>query len=184
MTQPIAPSHPLHRWFSGLVENAMYAEVGMVDPGVTEYLADLLTQFIHADRIFALKTVEGRSIDQVADMLAASAESLPNAPAAAKQCMVHRHIGDFTLFWTGVFPENLRRLCSRSRKDHMIDYFQQGKKSYAIASELCAESTRPPASLLRRLSDKFEYCVHGLGLVREEVRSCALAPGMTKAVWM
>ena len=46
----------------------------------------------------------------------------------------HRHIGDFTLFWTGVYPEMLRRLQSLLSKDRFVDYCEQGKRSYYIAS--------------------------------------------------
>ena len=33
---------------------------------------------------------------------------------------------------------------------------------------------RGPASLLRRLSDQFEFCVYGLGVVRREVRAYSM----------
>ena len=46
---------------------------------------------------------------------------------------VHRHIGDFTLFWTGLYPEMLKRLRSAFLRDSFIDYCEQGKRLY-IAS--------------------------------------------------
>jgi len=169
MAQTLSTEHPLHRWFSGLVENALYSEVGLCDPALADYLSVLLVDFIHMDRIFPFRDDFGRPIAQIADMLSMTQS---HAPAATREAIVHRHIGDFTLFWTGIYPENLKRLCARDHRDHFIDYFRQGKRSYAIASELSAENTAPPASLLRRLSDHFEYCVYGLGAVRREVRAC------------
>jgi hypothetical protein len=182
MTNAILTNHPLHRWFAGLVQDAMYTGVGLADPAVVDYLAELLTEFIHTDRIFVLHDENGRPINQVTDMLAATVHDA-TLSSAARDRIVHRHIGDFTLFWTGIYPENLKRLCARDRKDHFIDYFRQGKRSYAIASELSAESTRPAASLLRRLSDCFEFCVHGLGIVRQEVRTCAAETSDRRPDW-
>lgn len=170
MTPKISSDHPLHRFFSGLVEHAMYTEVGLCDPAVVDYLAHLLTRFIHKDAIFAIHDDAGRPLDQIADMLERTASEAARSHAA-RDLAVHRHIGDYALFWVGVFPENLKRLCARDRKDYMIDYFRQGKRSYAIAAELAEDSSRPPGELLARLSERFEYCVMGLGRVREHVRT-------------
>lgn len=170
MRSAIPTNHSLHRWFSGLVQDAMYSGVGVGDPGVVDYLAELLVGFIHTDRIFALRDDVGRPIDQVADMLATTVVD-PSLPRASRERVVHRHIGDFTLFWTGVFPEALQRLCDRHHRDYMLDYHRQGKRSYAIASDLTPEDGRPPGSVLRRLSEQYECCVQGLGLVRQEVRA-------------
>ncbi|MGB0716321.1 MAG: hypothetical protein ACPGXK_10610, partial [Phycisphaerae bacterium] len=46
-------------------------------------------------------------------------------------------------------------------------FVSQGKKSYAIVSELADEEDVLPASLFRDLSEDFEYCLYGLGLVRK-----------------
>jgi hypothetical protein len=81
---------------------------------------------------------------------------------------VHRHIGDFTLFWTGLYPEALKRLRSALRKDHFIDYCEQGKRSYYIASTFEDDPYREEAPVLRRLSAQFELCAYGLGQVRRE----------------
>ena len=53
------------------------------------------------------------------------------------------------------------------RKDHLLDYLQQGKRSYRIASEYDDEPYREEAPVLRRLSDEFELCSVGLQQVRK-----------------
>jgi hypothetical protein len=80
---------------------------------------------------------------------------------------VHRHIGDFTLFWTGVYPEVVDTL-RRGNKDALIDYQQQGKRAYWIASTIPVEKETPPADVLKRLSEQFDLCVYGLGEVRRQ----------------
>jgi hypothetical protein len=97
--------------------------------------------------------------------------------------MFHRHVGDFTLFWTGIYPENLRRMRRRQSPDALISYFEQGKRSYDLASQLSDDETRPPARVLRRLSDDFEYVVYGLGLVRRQWEQSDNGPAAQDAIW-
>ena len=82
------------------------------------------------------------------------AEGMP--PAGRTRREVHRHIGDFTLFWTGVYPEAVSRLRSVLSRDFFIDYCEQGKRSYYIASTFEDDAYREEAPVLRRLSEDFE----------------------------
>jgi hypothetical protein len=162
---PLPQTNPLRRWLTGLVENTFNAEVGLCDPAVLAYISELLTEFIHIERINQVADGSGRQIEDLAELLC-QAEA-PTAAADARRRELYRHIGDFTLFWTGVYPENLRRMHRRQSCDDLLDYFEQGKRSYAIASQLGSETAEPPSFVLQALSDGFEYCVYGLGLVRK-----------------
>jgi hypothetical protein len=156
--------HPLRRYFSGLTEHAFVDNLGMADPRLIDYLSLLLARFVHMNDHLRLKVGADRTIEQVADMLV-EASALP----AGRTCReVHRHIGDFTLFWTGVYPEALKRLRSLLRKDHFIDYCEQGKRSYWIASTYDGDAYADEAPVLRRLSEQFELCAWGLSQVRKE----------------
>ena len=82
---------------------------------------------------------------------------------------VHRHIGDFTLFWAGLFPEALRRTPPAHGNDQFLDYCQQGKRAYHIASQIEVEPVDDaPPQVLERLSVEFEMCAYGLREVRRE----------------
>ena len=94
------------------------------------------------------------------------AQALPPGGRTSRE--VHRHIGDYTLFWTGLYPEALKRLRSVLRKDHFIDYCEQGKRSYYIASTFEDDRFRDEAAVLRRLSEEFELVAYGLNQVRRE----------------
>jgi hypothetical protein len=95
--------------------------------------------------------------------MVAEAESA-NDEERRREC--HRHVGDFTLFWTGVYPEALGRLQGTASPDCLISYQQQGKRSYYLASILSTADDR--GGVLRRLSDQFELCAFGLSRVRRE----------------
>jgi len=159
------PDHPLRRLFAGLTEHTFIHTLGLADPRLTDYLSELLSRFIHFDALYRLHNTGGKRLEEVADMML-EAESMP--PEGRTRREVHRHIGDFTLFWTGVYPEALRRLRSVLKKDHFVDYCEQGKRSYYIASTFEEEPYREQATVLRRLSQEFELCAYGLNQVRRE----------------
>lgn len=160
----VGPNHPLRRLFAGLVEHAFQTQVGLCDPNLTDYMADLLVSFTHVDRLNAIREARGKRWEQIAFMLMLQCEDRP-ASGAERDREVYRHIGDYTLFWAGIYPEQLKR-ASRRPEDVLLDYVTQGKRSYAIVSDLVDDDDRPPPALFRRLSDDFEFCIHGLGLVR------------------
>jgi hypothetical protein len=157
--------HPLRRYFSGVTEQTFSSNLGLADPPLIDYLALLLSRFVHIDTICRLRASSGKPLEEVADMLM-EVEALPPEGRTSRE--VHRHIGDFTLFWTGLYPEALKRLRSALRKDHFIDYCEQGKRSYYIASTFEDDPYREEAPVLRRLSAQFELCAYGLGQVRRE----------------
>lgn len=157
--------HPLRRYFTGLTEQTFATNLGVADPGLVDYLSLLLARFVHIDALHRLQGYAGKRLEEVADMLC-EAEALPVAGRTNRE--MHRHIGDYTLFWTGVYPEALRRLRSVLSKDHFIDYCEQGKRSYYIASTFEKDPFQEEAPVLRRLSEQFELCAYGLSQVRRE----------------
>jgi len=124
-------------------------------------------EFIHMDNIYRIRNVAGRRLEEVAEMLM-EADVRLEAMSFSREREVHRHIGDYTLFWTGVYPEMLRYLRAITRKDHLIDYVRQGKQSYYIVSTFDLGDWRQDAPLFRRLSEEFETCMYGLNLVRAQ----------------
>ncbi len=157
--------HPLRKLFAGLTEQTFIETLGVADPPLTDYLSGILSRFIHFDAIYRLRDGTGKRLEEVAEMMI-EAEALP--PEGRTRREVHRHIGDFTLFWTGIYPERLNRLRSALSKDFFIDYCEQGKRSYRIASTFADDPYREEAPVLRRLSEEFELYAYGLNQVRRE----------------
>ncbi len=114
-----SPEHPLRRLFSGLTEHTFMTALGVADPPLTDYLSGMLSRFIAMNAIFRLHDAAGRRLEEVAEMMI-EAEAMP--PEGRTRRELHRHIGDFTLFWTGVYPEALKKLRSVLTKDSFIDY--------------------------------------------------------------
>lgn len=168
MPQQISSDHPIRELFRSLVERTFYRRVGIGEPEVSRYVANVLVDFTHRDSIYRIRDAHGKRLEEVAEMLVEGDVSL-NASSFEREREVHKHIGDFTLFWTGVYPEALRFFRASCRKDHLLDYVEQGRKSYQIASTFQHGDYAEEAPVLRRLSDEFEVCMYGLHLVREEL---------------
>jgi hypothetical protein len=139
----------------------------MCDPQLADYLTDLLTTFVHMDDFYPFRDAAGQRLEDLAAMLTEAQFQEPLS-RLDRERIIHRHIGDFALFWTGLFPEGVRKLQRVGTGDRLGDYLQQGKRSYAIASELTDADDQPPAGVLRRLSERFEFCMYGLHLCRKE----------------
>jgi hypothetical protein len=159
------PDHSLSRLFAGVTEQTFQSRLGVADPPLIDYLSALLSRFVHVDAIHALRDGSGQRLEYVADMVIEVAQIPPEGRTARE---IHRHIGDFALFWTGVYPEALGRLRSKHCKDYFVDYCSQGKRSYFLASQFENDPYREEAAVLRRLSDEFELCAYGLHEVRRE----------------
>jgi hypothetical protein len=153
----------LYRFFSGMTEYVFQTRLGVADPPLVDYIADLLARFIHCDAIYSVRNPSGQRLQDLAAMLYEAQARIGDAKRN-----VHRHIGDFTLFWTGVYPEALNRAERQAQVDRLLDYRQHGKRAYYIASTLRNEENRTESEVLERLSHDFELCAYGLGELRRE----------------
>jgi hypothetical protein len=175
MAYAVPHDHPLFRLFRGFVEHAFCVRLGVANPALTDYLAEMLARFVHIDCLYALRNSGGRPLQEVAEMLM---ESWFPEPMTFQQrrAVLHKHVGDFTLFWTGVYPEGLARLRAAATKDRLIDYVAQGKRSYHLAAEAERPAQPTEAVVLDELADRFESCAAGLGLARRGWEDSGAAP--------
>jgi len=162
---PIRSQVPPQRFFAGLAEYVFETRLGMADPPLVDYVSGLLGRFIHFDEIYRLRSPVGRRLEEVGEMLLEAESRTGDARREA-----HRHIGDFTLFWTGLYPEVLETRQNKSRFDRYLDYREQGKLAYSIAAEIApTDDAAVAGEVLERLSSEFEVCVEGLHELRREL---------------
>ena len=154
--------------FGSVVERAFMQTLGVYESQVVDYLADILSDFAHVSQLHKIKDLHGRPLHEVADMLI-QGDVQWEAYSFNREREVHKHIGDFTLFWAGVYPDALPRMHDTWRKDHLLDYVEQGKSSYAIAASFNYGDYQQEAAVLKRLSDEFDVCLDGLHEVRRQL---------------
>lgn len=161
--------HPLRELFGELIRKNFYHELHLYDHQVTAYLADLLVDFLRTDQLYKIRDSRGKHLKEVGEMLVESNPAL-DAPSFEREREVRKHIGDFTLFLTGLFPASLPRRPRSVRLDTVVDYVRAGKESYHIVSKFDQFEYRDVAPLFRKLSDNFELCVFGLNRIRDELQ--------------
>lgn len=165
--KPFDASQPeLSVLFQDVVRASVRDDLGQEPPPEVErYLASLLVRFLHTDQIFAVRNAEGQRLVSVAEMIP-EADVRLNAESFERERQVHQHIGDFLLFWSGLFPEFLRQLKLRHGADLICDYTLQGKESYYVVSTFDLPPHDREAPTFRHLSEQFEAYAHALRGVR------------------
>jgi len=87
-----------------------------------------------------------------------------------RERQVRKHIGDYTLFFAGMFPESINHnRLRRQRLENLVEWVKAGKESYYIVSKFEYFEYAKVAPMFKQLSQKFEDCVYGLNLVKNEL---------------
>jgi hypothetical protein len=166
--EDINPEHPLRKLFKRALDFGLrFTYQNRAE--VADYIEEqILCEFINVDNLYKIKNASGRSLEDIADMLS-EGDVLLKAQSFSREFQVHKHIGDYTLFMLGIFPEALSRkkgkefilgkivIPDASLSEH---YMLQGKRSYRIASEFTHRE------LFLELSSNFLLYKKVLDLVR------------------
>jgi len=167
----IPESHPLQQLFQDLVGQHYAHEIGIRDPQVVAYVSHLLAEFCEADQLFKTKDAFNRQLSDVGEMMLEADPVYGPAPSFDRERQVRKHIGDFTLFFAGMFPESINHLrLRRQRLENFIDWVKAGKESYYIVSKFEHFEYAKVAPLFASLSQNFEGCVYGLNMVKNDLQ--------------
>jgi hypothetical protein len=160
----------LRLFFEDLVWRRFYDDVRLEEPSVAQYVSALLADFARIESVYRIRDAMGNRLEDVGEMLIESNPML-RAQSFDRERAVRKHVGDYTLFMTGLFPESVARnsRTRRPRLDAFVDFMQAGKESYSIVSSFDQFEYRDEAPLFRRLSENFERCVFGLNLVKHDL---------------
>ena len=162
-------SQSLRGLFDELLSRNFEENLHCSDREIILYLANLLTDFSRAENLYAIRNAKGKSLEDVGEMLLES-NPLFEASSFDREREVRKHIGDFTLFFVGLFPEAVNRWrLRRQRLDSLLDYVRTGKESYFIVSEFNLYEYKEAAPLFKKMSEQFEMCVFGLNLVKRSL---------------
>jgi len=167
----IPESHPLQQMFVELVGRRYAEEIGIRDQQIVGYVAHLLAEFVEVEQLFKIRNSAGKPLSDVGEILLESDPVFGPAPSFDRERQVRKHIGDYALFFTGMFPESINHLrLRRNRLENFVDWMKAGKESYYIVSKFdCFEYTKV-APLFASLSHHFEQCVYGLNRVKNDLQ--------------
>jgi hypothetical protein len=181
----VPDNHPLRMLFRAATAwafgHGQFPEARARDTRLRNYLAeDLLTRFLHVDQLYRLRDARGRPLADVAGMLLAGEANRVSPELRA--LAVQRHIGDYTLFVVGLFPESLVRIRRDwTRKDALMvqlgdlvvpfkdpgEYYEQaGRRAYWRAAEIGLQTGAAEVEVFQKLSEFFRTYAQIMNLVR------------------
>src|SRR5438270_6676252 len=167
----IPESHPLQQLFLEMVGRHYAQEIGIRDPQIVNYVSQLLAEFCDTEQLFKIRAESGRQLSDVGEMLVESNPVYGPAPSFDRERQVRKHIGDYTLFFAGMFPESINHFrLRRQRLENFVDWVKAGKESYYIVSKFEHFEYAKVAPLFACLSKNFEGCVYGLNMVKNDLQ--------------
>lgn len=156
----ISPHHPLAVMLADLVHEQVAQHIGQSVPAGTQaYLADLLLDFMRTDRLYRIRTHDGKPVETIIELLAQGDVRL-FADSFDREREVHKHIGDTILFWMGFYPQRFG-VGSAS-----ASYVTQGRQSYHLVSTFDHKPYDSEAPIFEDLSMGFEdfaFVLHEVG---------------------
>src|SRR3954463_1688067 len=163
-------SHPLEEMFVDMVGRHYADEIGIRDAQIVGYVAHILAEFCEVEELFKIRSSAGKPLNDVGEMLLESDPVYGPAPSFDRERQVRKHIGDYTLFFAGMFPESINHYrLRRQRLESLIDFIKAGKESYYIVSKFDVFEYAISAPVFAKLADRFEDCVCGLNMVKNEL---------------
>ena len=168
----IEEKNPLLQLFSDLIEEHYSSSaVGLRNPELQGYVAAMLTDFCDMQQLHKIRDAAGRPLADVGEMLLEADPVYGEAPSFDRERQVRKHIGDYTLFFAGMFPESINHFrLRRQRLENFVDLMRAGKESYYIVSKFEFFEYKKVAPLFASLAREFERCVYGLNLVKNDLQ--------------
>jgi hypothetical protein len=166
----VPESHPLQELFSELIHLHFDHDIGLRDSEVQDYIVNTLTEFCQCEQVFKIRNAGGRPLSDVGEMLLEADPVYGPAPSFDRERQVRKHIGDYILFFSGLFPESINHFrLRRQRLENFVDFMKAGKESYYIVSKFDQFEYARLAPLFAKLAREFESCVYCLNLVKGDL---------------
>jgi hypothetical protein len=164
----VGQEHELRRLFHEVVGQCYTEGIGITDTEMTTYVADMLTEFCEAEQLYKIRNGQGKALEDVGEMLLESDPVFGPAHSFDREREVRKHVGDYSLFLAGMFPDSMHRM-RRQRLSGLLELVMAGKQSYYVVSKFDVGEYAAEAQMFGNLAERFESCVYGLNLVRAEL---------------
>jgi hypothetical protein len=139
----------LHRFFDWLTRRA-FQDLGIKEPTVAHYIADLLVEFARAENLYRIRDLQGRRLETVVGLLLEATRLTEHGSDPQREREIYKHTGDYVLFMSGIFREYVER------NAFLGYYLQEGEKAYQVVFDMDVRLHRP-AYLFLELARRFEF---------------------------
>jgi hypothetical protein len=139
-----------HFYFYILVRQ-VFRRSGITERPVADYVAEVLTEFSHIESTRRVVNEEGRPLHYFVDMLAA----LQTADDTTS-FYIRAHIGNHSLFLSGIFPDHIRFRAERRGFPDLKYYEDLGRANYRVASDHRLAHKYDLAGIFDTLAERFQ----------------------------
>ena len=114
----------LYQFFRHQVSHGFHRH-GITQPATVDYVSDILTRFAETRQLHALRDANDRPLEYIVDMLEAWQQSREGGGGNfARGYFILRHLGEYTLFMSGLFRERLKQ------RGELNYYLAHGSNAY------------------------------------------------------
>ena len=154
-----------HFYVYSLVRNVLRRS-GIEDRGVADYVAEVLAEFARAEQLRCVVPGQPNVLDYFFEMLAA----LQTADERTS-FHVRVHIGNHSLFLSGVFHERIRFRASQRGFPDLRSYETMGRSQYRAASDHRLAQRYELTNILGTLSERFDTTRRALNEISDRLFS-------------
>jgi hypothetical protein len=139
------------RFYFYILVRQVFRRADIPDRAVADYVAELLSEFARAEQARGLAPGHAEPLDYVFEMLAA----LKTADERAS-FLIRVHIGNYSLFLSGVFPARIRFRSERRGFPDLKYYESMGRMHYRAASDHRLAQRYAVAGIFSTLAERFQ----------------------------
>jgi len=143
------PSAPLFAYVA--VRHTLRA-AGVDDRALADYLAALLLEFGDHDRHLRLRRADDETYHYLVDMVA---DLTGHDAAAERGFLLRAHVGNYSLWLAGLFPDYIAARRSRKGGPDLPYYDELGRQGYRLAAEHRLAERHGLATIYRAAADRF-----------------------------
>lgn len=123
-------TRPSSRLFYYVVLRRLLLELGVDDRAVTDYCATMVLTFGRGDRAYRIGEHDENRYAYLVDLIEEAGRS-----EGERQFRVRVHLGNFTLWLTGIFPDYIAARQSRKGGPALNYYEQLGRSGFLLAGD-------------------------------------------------
>ena len=124
-------------------------ETGITDRKTSDYIASLLETFSRTARMKSPMDETAGPIQYLSDMLLALNKATP-----AQEFLLRAHVGNYSLFITGIFRESVERRSKRGAPDFSF-YEEMGRMNYSVVAHHAVARSCDLADIFQALAGQF-----------------------------
>jgi hypothetical protein len=140
-------------------------EVGLDDAELSDYLAALVLEFGRRDRAWRIAPADDQVYRYVSDIVA----DLELVADARRAFLLRAHLGNFSLWLSGVFPDHVAARRHRRGGPDFSYYETMGARGFRLASDHRLAQTWKLAGIYERAADSFDRLRVGLNRLSDSM---------------